>query len=251
MAEKKERKIVAADGGEVTGRTVKEAKPVGNSGPLRLGAVILWVLAIVFEVLALLVYTGKINLTFMPQLWQIIAFLVLDLICVIIGSQLWKKANRIKPASKANALKFWLWNNMGVIVCAFAFIPFIILALSDKNADKKTKAIATVVAIIALLIGGLASYDWNPISAEEQASAVSVLGDGDVYWSPFGHKYHTSEDCQALNQSETLTVGTVEQAIAAGREDLCKFCAKRDNITGVRTEDGVLTEEDVAADDAA
>ena len=65
--------------------------------------------------------------------------LVLDLVCVIIGSQLWKKANRTKPASKKNKFLFWLWNNMGVIVCAFAFIPFVILALTDKKADKKAQ----------------------------------------------------------------------------------------------------------------
>ena len=54
--------------------------------------------------------------------------------------------------------------------------------------------------------------------------------------SPFGKVYHTHDDCQALNQSEQLTYGTVEQAIAAGRTRLCSFCAKRDEITGVVTD---------------
>ena len=58
----------------------------------------------------------------------------------------------------------------------------------------------------------------------------------DVYWSPFGKVYHTHSDCQALNQSEQLTYGTVEQAIAAGRTRLCSFCAKRDAISGVATD---------------
>ena len=53
---------------------------------------------------------------------------VLDLVFVIIGAQLWKKANKIKPASEKNKFLFWLWNNMGVIACAVAFIPFVILA---------------------------------------------------------------------------------------------------------------------------
>ena len=242
MAEKKTKKFISADSGNETAapekkeRRVKEAAPVGNAKNLRIGAVALWVLAIVMEVLALLVVLGKINLKFMPTLYQLIAFLVLDLAFVIIGAQLWKKANRIKPASEKNKFLFWLWNNMGVIVCAVCFIPFVILALTNKEADKKTKAIAIVVAVIALLIGGVASYDFNPVSQEMQQAAMDAIQD-DVYWSPFGKVYHTHDDCQALNQSDTLTYGSVEEAIAANRTRLCAFCAKQDDITGVATDE--------------
>lgn len=260
MAAPKKKKVVSAESGkEVTGKKSKkkivEAAPVGNAGGLRAGAVILWIVALAFEVLALLAFLGKVNLKFMPTLYQIIAFLVLDLICVIIGSQLWKKANHIKPASEKNKVKFWLWNNMGLIVCAVAFIPFVVLALTNKEADKKTKAIATVVAVIALLIGGLASYDWNPISKEEQQAAMEAITDT-VYWTPFGKVYHTptcevdesGEEiyCSSLNQSDTLYSGTVEEAIAAGRTRLCSFCAKRDGITGVKTDEKAVDEVEEA-----
>ncbi|MBR4744835.1 MAG: hypothetical protein IK082_11720 [Oscillospiraceae bacterium] len=240
MAEAKKKKIISADSGEEVAAGSKKkpvaAAPVGNATGLRIGAVILWVLAIVFEILALLVVLGKIHLGFMSSLAQLIVFLVLDLACVIIGSQLWKKANHIRPASEKEPLKFWLWNNLGLIVCIVAFVPFIILILSNKNMDKKTKAIATVVAVVALLIGGVSSYDWNPVSVEQQQAAIQAISD-DVYWSPFGHVYHTHDDCQALNQSDQLTYGTVEQAIAANRTRLCSFCAKRDSITGVVTDE--------------
>lgn len=253
MAEKKQHKIVSASTGEqvtakpATGKkpVVHEAAPVGNAGGLRIGAVVLWVVALIFEVLALLVVLGKINLHFLPTLWQLILLLVLDLICVIIGSQLWKKANHIKPASEKNALKFWLWNNMGVIACVVCFMPIIILMLTNKDLDKKTKAIATVVAVIALLIGGVASYDFNPVSQEQQQAAINALGEENVYWAPFGHVYHTHEDCGALNRSDELTVGTVEQAIAANRTRLCSFCAKRDEITGVVTDDVDVSDYEV------
>lgn len=238
MAEPKKKKIVDADSGKEVkagSRKKKAAAPVGNATGFRVGAIALWVVAFAFEVLAYLVLIGKINLNFMPSLWQMIAFLVLDLICVIVGSQFWKKANHIKPASEKNKTLFWLWNNMGLIVCAVCFIPFVILALTNKEADKKTKVIATVVAVIALLIGGACSIDYNPVSAEEQQAAMEAISD-DVYWSPFGKVYHTHDDCSSLNQSDTLTVGSVEQAIAANRTRLCSFCAKRDEITGVTTD---------------
>lgn len=242
MAEKKEHKIVSADGGEVkkpaaAQHAVKPAAKKGNAGSLRIGAVILWVLALVFELLAVLVLFGKINMTFMPVMYQLIAFLVLDLACVIIGSQFWKRANHIAPASEKSPVKFWLWNNMGVIVCCFAFVPIVILMLSNKELDKKTKVVCTVVAIIALLIGGAASIDYNPVSQEQLAAAEQALGDTAVYWAPFGKVYHTHEDCQALNNSETLTQGTVDQAIEHNRTRLCAFCANRDAITDVATDE--------------
>ncbi len=266
MAEKKEKKIVAAESGEQISnkeaeknsaskgtKTVTESAPVGNSTGLRVGAVLCWLGAFAFEVIAVLIFSGKITWTFLPMLYQLIIALVLDLALVIVGAQLWKKANRISPASKKNKVKFWLWNNMGVIACVIAFVPFIVLLLNNKEVDKKTKTIATVVAIIALLIGGVASYDFDPVSIEDKDAAMSAIT-GNVYWAPFGKVYHTSEDCQALNQSETLTYGTVEQAIAAGRTRLCAFCAKRDDITGVVTDQPVedIVEEVLeTTDDAA
>ena len=220
----------------------KPAKETGNPTPLRIGAVVLWVAAFVFEILAVLIVLGKLTLPFFSTLTQLIILLVADLICVIIGSQLWKKANHIDPISKKNKAKFWLWNNMGVIACVIAFVPIIIIMLTNKNLDKRTKVIATIVAIVALLIGGVASYDFNPVSKEELQTAQTVLGDTTVYWAPFGRVYHTHEDCQALNRSDTLTYGTVDQAVAANRTRLCSFCARRDDITQVATDDVNVTE---------
>ena len=229
---KKEHKIVSAS----TGQTVKPgtrpsgARPgavqqTGNAAGLRVGAVILWLVAVVFEVLAIALFLEK--LLVLPQiepLYKAIAALVVDAVCVIIGSQLWKKANHIDPASQKNALKFWLWNNMGVLVSAVAFIPFIIILLKDEKADKKTKAIGTAVAAVLMLVCGLSSYDWNPLSQEAvaEANAGSV-----VYWTEHGKKFHLYEDCQALDRSETLTTGSADEAIAAGKGTICKFCEKR------------------------
>lgn len=237
------KKIKRADG---TAVNVKPAAPVAEPGSatgLRIGAIVLWVAAIAFEVLAVLILFGKLSIPRIPTLAQIIGFLVLDLGCVIAGSTLWKKANRIDPASEANKVKFWLWNNLGLIVTAFAFIPFVILALTNKNADKKTKTIAAVVAIIALLIGGLVSYDWNPISAEEKEAAIETLGEKEVYWSPFGTVYHTDYDCSHLNHSDELTQGTVQQAIEANRTRLCKTCEAKDGIE-INAEKSATTTED-------
>lgn len=244
MAEQKKksgkRTVVKAEGTAATKRKIKEAPETGNATGLRIGAVVLWLIAFALEVLAVMIFNGNVTLSFLPlsTLAQIIAVLVLDLIFVIIGSQLWKKSNHIDPASEKNKLKFWLWNNMGVIACVIAFVPFIVLALTNKDADARLKKIASIVAIVALLIGGIASYDFNPISEEEKAEAMAEYGDEMVYWTPFGKVYHTDLDCHSMNQTDTITEGTVEQAIAANRTRVCKYCERRDEkaLEGTGTE---------------
>ena len=249
MAETKKKTYQTASGEKGSKKDVeqayKKAAPTGSAAGFRVGAILLWLAAIGFELLAVLVLKGIVDLKFIPQIAQLIAFLVLDLICVIIGSQLWKRANRIDPASKKNKVKFWLWNNMGVIVAAFAFIPFIIIALTDKNADKKTKTIAVIAAAVALAIGALTSIDYNPISAEEKAAAAEEVG-GDVFWTPFGHVYHAYDDCQALNHTDTLTYGSVEEAIEHNRTRMCSFCAKRMGVSDeIKTDNKEVTEDDL------
>ena len=210
--------------------TVTEADK-GSAKTKRILAVVFWVLAIACEVLAVLVFIGKIDLKFISQMAQLIAFLVIDFILVVVGAQFWKQANHIDPVSEENKVKFWLWNNMGVVVCCFAFIPFLIYVLFiDKNADPKMKKVAAIVAAVALVLGIGISYDWNPVSEEGKAQAEATLGDTSVYWTQFGSVYHLDTECQHLNRSSELFEGDVATAIAEGKTRLCKTCAKNFNI---------------------
>ena len=218
------------------------APPKGNATGLRVGAIVLWVVAIALEVLALLIFNGTLFKASSLK-WPLgIGALVLDLVCVIIGSQLWKKANHISPASKANKVKFWLWNNLGVLVSIVAFAPFVVLLLTDKNADIKTKKIASIVAVVALVIAGILSYDPNPISSEELSAAMDAYNGVTVYWTKSGKVYHSHQDCFHLDRTDDLTYGSVDQAVAANRVRLCKTCQKKDEEAGVDLS-GVLTEE--------
>jgi hypothetical protein len=213
---------------ETKGGAVAGAKPPKQQAAiLRVLAVCMWVFAITAEVMAILIlnkwiYTGDSFTT-----WLIVA-LAVDLIFVVIGSQFWKKSNRIDPASGKDKLKFWLWNNLGVIVSVIAFLPIIILMLNDKKMDKKVKRIVTVVGATALLIAGGTSYEWNPVSLEDAfpaANAQETNIGSEVYWTRFGKKYHLYQDCSSLTRSDTLFSGTVNDAYEAKRLELCAFCA--------------------------
>ena len=232
-----------------SGKTYVAAQSKGNATGRRVGAIILWVFAIAFEILALLLLFAKIEITFMNTLVAICILLVLDLICVIAGSLLWKQANHIDPASEKNKTLFWIWNNMGLIVTVAAFLPFIILTLTNKNADKKTKIVATVVGVIALLIGGLVGIEWNPLSEEQKAEQEGIYADASlpeqaVYFTEFGKKYHLYENCQHINNSNKVYVEKVgdhdkpcvDIAFENGCNDVCKTC--KDKFEKSKAEEG-------------
>ena len=199
-----------------------------NALPYRIVAIILWILGIGCEVMAILLFTFKVQFKFTAENpgWMIswIVCLALDLILVIIGSLLWKKGNHLDPAPKKNKVRFWLQNNLGVIIAIVAFVPFIIIALTDKKADKKSKIIATVIAAVALLIGGLFGIDWNPISQEEMLENAHIET---VFWTDSGTVYHAYDDCGHLSNTVNLNTGTSAAAIENGKTRLCKSCEAR------------------------
>lgn len=212
-------------------QVIKNAKPVGNSTPYRIGAFLLWALAIACEVVGILMLFKKIAVPEAYFLYALIGVLLLDMIFVILGSLLWKKANHISPASEKNKLAFWCQNNLGLFITVIAFAPIIVLILLNKDADKKTKAIATAVAAVAMVIAGLGSYDWNPVSQEDLLKAQGYFGNQTVYFAPSGKVYHSSADCGHLAKAKTVEKGKVEQAFSENKSRLCKSCAKKLGVT--------------------
>ena len=195
----------------------------------RIIAFVLWAIGIFFEVTAILRLKGTINwLPKMEELTFLIVWLVLDCIFVVVGSQFWKKANHIDPISEKNKTKFWLHNNLGSIVAVIAFLPIIILVLTDKDMDKKNKTIVSAVAVVLLLVAGFTSYDYNPVSSEQldraEKEVEAVSPDGFVYWAPNSKKYHVNPDCPAFSQSETVYKGTVKQAFEKNLTEPCRRC---------------------------
>ena len=200
----------------------------GDPGRRRPIAIALWVLAIGFEVLALLVFNGTLESLPGSALVWLIAFILLDLACVVVAGQLWKQANHIDPPSEVNQVAFFLKSQLGAVLAAVAFVPVIILMLTDKDADARTKRIGTIAAAIALVIGMGTSIDFNPVSAEDLAEAEETaiaLGDGTVYWTTFGRVYHLNPNCPHILNSTDIYQGDVQAAFEARRTRACKTCA--------------------------
>ena len=203
--------------------------PKKRAGCRRLFAVLCWLIAILFEVIWILRLNGNIEwFSNMEVVTFLLICLWIDLVFVIIWSLLWKKANHIDPVSEKNKTKFWLWNNLGTILSVVAFLPIIILVLTDKDLDKKSKNLVGWVAIAALVLAWLVSYDWNPVSIEwlerAQQEVLQVSPSWTVYWAPNSKKYHVDPDCPAFSRSETIYEWTVADAYERNLTDPCRRC---------------------------
>ena len=204
----------------------------GSALPFRIGAAVLWILGIVCEIMAVLVMNGTLFLPGPGASTWLIIFLVVDLVMVVIGSQLWKRANHLAPASKENKLSYWVQTDLGVIVAAVAFAPVILLLLTNKDLDKGTKKAGAIVAAIALVAAVASDIDYHPATQEDldqaEAGAAVLSDDGLAYWTPFGEVYHFNPDCQYLKNSGTIYSGTVQDALDAKRTRGCSGCTVED-----------------------
>ncbi|MCC5929420.1 MAG: hypothetical protein JJU28_09265 [Cyclobacteriaceae bacterium] len=198
---------------------------------LRLFAILAWLVAMAGQIFAIFKLISDEMLTYL-----IIAIVVI-LILALVGSTLWKKANRLDPASEKDKVKFFIQNQLGAIMGVLAFLPLVILILTNKDVSGKTKGIAGTIAVIAMLVAGIAGIDFDPPSIEkyteqinEQTDVVKKLNfDNDnVYWTKAGNRYHIFDDCQHIRGRDEINNGSVKTSWdEKGISELCKTCQNR------------------------
>ena len=225
------KKITKIDGADEQASQSKGFVPTedskGKATQLRMFAALSWLGAIGAQIGAImLLFKQPINMT-----W-IIALIVVDLAFAILGSYLWKKSNRLDPASEKNKFMFFMQSQLGLVVAVIAFLPLVIFVLTSKNLDGKQKGIIGGIAAVALVIAGISGTDFNPPSVEqytEQTAQVEVLNNGvnNVYWTKSGTKFHLFENCGYINSDRTdeIFMGTVAKARELKNiTELCNRC---------------------------
>lgn len=121
---------------------------------------------------------------------------------------------------------------MGAILSVLAFLPILLLILTNKDISGKTKGIAGAIAGIALLVGVGTGIDFNPPSIEKYTDEINMVealtGQNIVYWTESGGKYHLTPDCHHIKNRATIISGTVQEAKASkGITDLCETCKRK------------------------
>ena len=196
----------------------------------RIISIVLWVLAFAVQIGVIL----KLREVPVNMAW-IIGLIVVQLALVLGANVLWKKANRLDPASEKDQFKFFVQNQLGLIISVLAFLPLVVLILTNKNLSGKQKGILGSVAAAALVLSGIVGTDFNPASIEqytEQTERVKELNDGRnfVYWTKSGKSYHLYNDCGYINSNRTKEIfeGTVAQARELKNiTDLCDRCERQ------------------------
>lgn len=132
---------------------------------LRIFAAISWVIAIGAEITGIvLLLQGRFDDGNLPLL---IGLLVGIAVFAIAGSLLWKAANKHDPASKEEAFKFFVQNQLGAIITIIAFLPLLAMIFLDKDMDPKNKQIAGGVGAALAVVATLFGISYNPPSVEQ------------------------------------------------------------------------------------
>src|SRR4051794_13314384 len=206
MAEAPKKKVVRVDetpaekAAEAAGTTggatwtpTAEAKKKATT--YRIIAIVLWLLAIGTEAFTIF-YVLKQN----PISTVLLIILLVVIAALAIGgSLLWKQANRLDPASKADKVRFFVQNQLGVIISTIAFIPLIILIFTNKNMSGGQKALAGIIAIVLLGASGTLGATVNPPSTEQYTAETQQVTDATggldlVYWTKAGEVFHLCAD---------------------------------------------------------
>jgi uncharacterized protein YacL len=214
----------------MSNQQIFEASPESKAKAkqLRIFAMLAWIVAIGTQIYAILKLISNETMV-----WLIVAIAVI-LALAITGSYLWKKANRLDPASEKDKTKFFIQNQLGAIMGVLAFLPLVILIFTNKNLDGKTKGIAGSIAVVAMLVAGISGVDFNPPSVEKYTKEINAQNEAlkdlnvnsdNVYWTSAGNKYHIDKDCYHIDGKTNITNGSVKLSFEQrGISELCKTC---------------------------
>jgi uncharacterized protein YacL len=227
----------------MSNQQIFEASPESKAKAkqLRIFAMLAWIVAIGTQIYAILKLISNETMV-----WLIVAIAVI-LALAITGSYLWKKANRLDPASEKDKTKFFIQNQLGAIMGVLAFLPLVILIFTNKNLDGKTKGIAGSIAVVAMLVAGISGVDFNPPSVEKYTKEINAQNEAlkdlnvnsdNVYWTSAGNKYHIDKDCYHIDGKTNITNGSVKLSFEQrGISELCKTCkGKAEKVNSILTQ---------------
>ena len=204
----------------------------GKAKSKRIFALGLWAVAIILELVAIFwllrpPFDELVAAQGFPQ-WRwytLIGFIVVIGVLAVVGSLLWKQANRLDPASRKEPIKFFIQNQLGAFIALLAFLPLIVMIFMNKDMDAKQKNIAGGAAIVVALIATVVGIDFQPLSKEQVAVESQVVrqlvGEDLAWWSAGGGVVHLCEGVSVLaNVTTAVTSGPIAEALGLGKKGI-------------------------------
>jgi hypothetical protein len=147
----------------------------GAAKRLRIYAWLAWIVAIGGEIGG--IYLLRQNTFDNGNLPLLIGLLLGIAVFAIAGSMFWKAANKHDPASKADAARFFVQNQLGAIMSLLAFLPLILLILADKDMDPKNKQIAGGIGAVLAVLATVLGVNFKPPSVEQYSQDMIACAD--------------------------------------------------------------------------
>ncbi len=239
---------------KTSGRTAEVFRPTAEAKSKatqkRIIALVLWFVAIALEAVAIFwvmrpPFDQLVENQGFPQSrwWLLIGFIVVIGILSMVGSVLWKKANRLDPASEKEKFRFFVQNQLGAIIALIAFVPLIIMIYLNKDMDSKQKNVAGIVGIVVALAAVFVGIDFKPLSQEQAAVESQVVaeltGEDRVWWTPGGGVMHLCEGVSDLSNSAQIIDGTTAEAFADGKDGITLKIDQELNQCGYEIPDNI------------
>jgi hypothetical protein len=149
----------------------------GSSKKLRIFALLSWAVAIGGEGVGIYLLRQKkfdAGVAANGNLPLLIGLLVGIAVFAIIGSMLWKAANKHNPASKADGFRFFVQNQLGAIITLVAFLPLLALIFLDKDMDPKNKQIAGGIGAVLAVVATMMGVSLKPPSVEQYTQDMNA-----------------------------------------------------------------------------
>ena len=172
MTDKKPTDNVPTEDVDVTQAWAASQDQKGKAKKLRMFAGLSWLVAIGTEITGIVfLMKDKFN---EGNLALLIGILVVIAVFAIAGSLMWKASNKHDPATKAEPFKFFVQNQLGVIITVIAFLPLLALIFLDKDMDPKNKKIAGAVGAALFAVAAIFGVDLNPPSTEQYTQDMNA-----------------------------------------------------------------------------
>ena len=198
----------------------------------RIIALVLWAVAIILELVAIFWVMRPsfdelaANHGFPQWRWYtLLGFIAVIGVLAIVGSYLWKAANRQDPATRKEPVKFFIQNQLGAFIALLAFLPLIVMIFMNKDMDAKQKNIAGAAGIIVAIAATVLGIDFKPLSQEQAAVESQVVtqlvGQDLVWWTDGGKVVHLCQGASDIKNAKTpVGSGPVTDAFAKGKEGI-------------------------------